>query len=147
MWASLVSRSKFSDLASGESIKAVDRRRGETAKQINHRGGAEPLAGRPMVRNLKSALIGAGAGLAVTAFGLDTAVSMSTYGLYLGYYGPYLVIAGIPAFLNLVFATFLMRGNERRVMRYSMILVGMASAFLLGYYLFLGIYQGLLGGL
>ena len=104
------------------------------------------MAGRPLVQNLKSVLIGAGAGLAVSAFGLDTAVSLSTYGLYLGYYGPYFVIAAIPAFLNAVFATFLMRGDDKRVMRYSMVLVGVVSALILGYYLFLGIYQGLLGG-
>lgn len=103
------------------------------------------MDGTPLTQQVKSALIGIGAGLAVTALGLDTAVSLSTYGFYLGHYGPYAVIAGLPAFLNMIFATFLMQGKERRVMRYSMLMVGTVTALGLGYLLFQGIYQGLIG--
>ena len=98
-----------------------------------------------LARITKSALVGIGAGVMVTAFGLDTAVSLSTYGLYLGAYGPYAVIAGLPSFLNLVFASFLLRGSERRLTKYSMVASGVVSALVIGYFLFLGIYQGLLG--
>lgn len=96
-------------------------------------------------KHLKSLLVGVGAGLGLTALGLDTSVSLSPYGLYLGADGPLLVIAGVPAFLNLVFALVLVRGDQR-VMKYSMIATGIIASSVLGFLAFQGVFQGLLGG-
>jgi hypothetical protein len=93
---------------------------------------------------MKAVLVGMGAGLGLTALGLDTSVSLSPYGLYLGADGPLLVIAGVPAFLNVVFAVVLIRGD--RVMKYSMIATGIIASVVLGFLAFQGVFQDLLGG-
>ena len=81
--------------------------------------------------------------MALTALGLDTSVSLSTYGLYLGGYGPYLVISGLPIFLNIVFAFALLRADQK-VIRYSMIASGVVMSLVVGFLAFVGIFQVLI---
>jgi hypothetical protein len=100
--------------------------------------------GAQMGEVLKAVLIGMGAALGVTALGLDASVTLSTYGLYLGPAGPFFVIAGIPIFLNLVFAYVLMKNNQR-VMRYSMIATGVVMSVVVGVLAFESLFLGLLG--
>ena len=78
--------------------------------------------------------------MALTALGLDTSVSLSTYGLYLGGYGPYLVISGLPIFLNIVFAFALLRADQK-VIRYSMIASGVVMSLVVGLLAFVGIFK------
>jgi hypothetical protein len=92
----------------------------------------------------KSLLIGVAAALGLSALGLDTSVSLSTLGYYFGTYGPFYVIAGVPIFLDVVFALALIRSN--RVMRYSMIFTGVVMSLVLGYQFFVSIYLGLIPG-
>lgn len=94
---------------------------------------------------MKSLLVGAGAGMALAALGLDTSVSLSTYGLYLGGYGPFLVISGIPIFLDLVFAFLLLKADQK-VIRYSMIASGVVMSLIVGFLAFVGIFQVLIPG-
>lgn len=90
----------------------------------------------------KSLLIGIGAALGLTALGLDTSVSLSTLGYYLGAYGPFLVIAGVPILVDVVFALALIRSNL--LMRYAMIVTGVVVSVVLGYIFYVSIYQVLI---
>lgn len=94
---------------------------------------------------VKSVLIGAGAALGLTGLGMDTSVSLSTYGLYLGAYGPYFVIAGLPIFLNVVFALALTK-SDQRAMRYSMIGTAVVVSLVVGYMVYVGVFQVLIPG-
>ena len=91
---------------------------------------------------LKSLLIGIGAALGLSALGLDTSVTLSTLGVYLGAYGPYFVIAGVPILLDIVFALALVRSN--RTMRYSMIITGVVVSLVFGYVFYVSIWQQLI---
>ena len=99
-------------------------------------------AGRRVLRSL---LIGVGAAMGLTTLGFDTSVSLSTYGLYLGQYGPFVVIAGVPILLNLAFAFALLKADQRAI-RYSMIVTGVAMSLGIGFLLFVGIFQVLIPG-
>ncbi len=94
---------------------------------------------------MKSLLIGVGAAMGLTALGFDTSVSLSTYGLYLGAYGPFLVIAGVPMLIDFAFAFALLKADQK-VMRYSMIVTGVVMSLGIGFLLFVGIFQGLIAG-
>lgn len=94
---------------------------------------------------VKSLLIGIGAALGLTAFGLDTSVSLSTYGLYLGSYGPFAVIAGVPILIDVVFALALLKGDQKTA-RYAMIVTGVAMSLGVGFLLFVGLFRGLIPG-
>ncbi|HKT21267.1 MAG TPA: hypothetical protein VJR06_01400 [Nitrososphaerales archaeon] len=94
---------------------------------------------------VKSLLIGVGAAMGLTALGFDTSVSLSTYGLYLGEYGPFLVIAGVPILLNFAFAFALLKADQK-IMRYSMIVTGVLMSVGIGFLLFVGIFQVLIPG-
>lgn len=83
--------------------------------------------------------------MALTALGLDTSVSLSTLGLYLGAYGPFVVISGVPILLNVVFAFALLRADQN-VIRYSMIASGTAMSLIIGFLAFVGIFQVLIPG-
>lgn len=97
---------------------------------------------KPKQGVVKSLLIGIGAALGLTSLGLDTSVSLSTMGVYLGAYGPFFVIAGVPILVNVVFALALIRSN--RLMRYSMIGTAVVTSVVLGYVFYLSIYQVLI---
>lgn len=96
-------------------------------------------------RGVRSMLIGVGAALGLTGLGMDTSVSLSTLGLYLGSYGPYLVIAGVPIFLNVVFALVLTKPDQW-ITRYSMIGTGVVASLWVGFLIFVGVFQGLIPG-
>jgi hypothetical protein len=100
---------------------------------------------RPKRNAARALLIGIGASLGLTALGLDTSVSLSTYGLYLGGYGPFAVIAGVPILINVVFAFALLKADQK-VIRYSMIVTGVVASLLIGFVLFVGIFQVLIPG-
>lgn len=93
----------------------------------------------------RAILIGAGAALGLTGLGMDVSVSLSTYGLYLGEYGPFLVISGVPIFLNVVFALVLLR-TDQGLIRYSMVVTAIAASLIIGFLVFVGLFQGLIGG-
>ena len=94
-------------------------------------------------RTLRGVLIGAGAAIGVSALGLDASVTLSTYGLYLGEYGPFLVIAGVPIFLNFAFAYVLLR-SDQGLIRYSMVATGIVFSLVAGFLAYVGIFQGLI---
>jgi hypothetical protein len=103
-------------------------------------------AGTPGKRRaLKSFLIGAGAAMALSGLGLDTSVSLSTYGLYAGSYGPFVVIAGVPILLVVAFALALVK-KDQKVMRYSMIGTGVVMSLVVGYQLYVSIFRVLIPG-
>jgi hypothetical protein len=109
-------------------------------------GDPVPREGRSgWMKTAKAALIGMGAALGVTALGLDASVSLSPYGIYLGPYGPFAVIAGVPIFLNLVFALVLVK-RDQKVVRYSMMGTSVAVSLVVGFLIFEGIFFGLLAG-
>lgn len=91
----------------------------------------------------KSILIGMGAAFGITALGFDVSTSLSTYGLYIGSQGPFFVLAGIPMFLNFVFAYVLLKGDQR-VTRYSMLISGTVISVLVGFLAFQGIFVTLM---
>ncbi|MDG6909488.1 MAG: hypothetical protein JRN57_01165 [Nitrososphaerota archaeon] len=94
---------------------------------------------------LKSLAIGVGAAMGLTALGFDTSVSLSTYGLYLGAYGPFAVIAGVPILLNFAFAFALLKADQKFI-RYSMVVTSLVMSLGVGYLLFVGIFQVLIPG-
>lgn len=93
---------------------------------------------------VKSILVGMGAALGVTALGLDVSTSLSTLGLYVGSLGPLLVLAGIPMFLNFVFAYVLLRARDQAMTRYSMLLTGTVISLVVGFLAFQGIFTDLI---
>ncbi|MDE1857904.1 MAG: hypothetical protein KGI26_02390 [Thaumarchaeota archaeon] len=102
-------------------------------------------AGYARRRFVRSLLIGIGASMGLTALGFDTSVSLSTYGLYLGAYGPFAVIAGVPILINVAFAFALLKADQK-VIRYSMLVTGIAMSIGIGFFVFVGIFQVLIPG-
>lgn len=96
-------------------------------------------------KGVRSLMIGVGAALGLTGLGLDTSVSLSTLGLYVGSYGPYFVIAGVPILLNVVFALALTK-SDQKVVRYSMIGTGVVASLTVGFLIFVGVFQVLIPG-